>query len=212
MSSAVRIRLSCLQYYEAVYDTCTSDYPFNSLAPGRPGFSFKSAISNIVLLIGIFRSSYDNGLRWMSFDLPEDKSVLVQVMAWCPQATSHYLSQCWPRSKPPYCVTRPQWVKTHLDRNEETIHFYIDVTWALWCFKSPGIRLDCVFNKLFSLTIKETSNLYFTGPLWPVESRPKVTATWKSFAYHGVVIMKPCRESNGLAFGVWLKHHAQQEY
>ena len=26
------------------------------------------------------------------------KSALVQVMAWCHQATSHYLSQCWPRS------------------------------------------------------------------------------------------------------------------
>ena len=32
-------------------------------------------------------------------------------MAWCRQATSHYLSQCWPRSLPPYDVTRPQWVK-----------------------------------------------------------------------------------------------------
>ena len=31
----------------------------NSLAPGRSGFNFKSAISHIVLLIGIFRSSYD---------------------------------------------------------------------------------------------------------------------------------------------------------
>ena len=35
---------------------------------------------------------------------------LVQVMAWCHQATSHYLSQCWPRSLSPYGVTRPQWV------------------------------------------------------------------------------------------------------
>ena len=25
-------------------------------------------------------------------------STLVQVMAWCRQATSHYLSQCWPKS------------------------------------------------------------------------------------------------------------------
>ena len=33
-------------------------------------------------------------------------------MAWCHQATSHYLSQCWPRSLSPYDVTRPQWVKS----------------------------------------------------------------------------------------------------
>ena len=33
----------------------------------------------------------------MPLDLT-DKSTLVQVMAWCRQATSHCLSQCWPRS------------------------------------------------------------------------------------------------------------------
>ena len=37
-------------------------------------------------------------------------STLVQVMAWCRQAPSLYLSQCWPWSMPPYSVTRPQWV------------------------------------------------------------------------------------------------------
>ena len=34
-------------------------------------------------------------------------------MAWCSQAASHYLSQCWPRSLLPYGVTRPQWVDFH---------------------------------------------------------------------------------------------------
>ena len=29
----------------------------------------------------------------------------------CRQATSHYLSQCWPSSMSPYGVTMPQWVK-----------------------------------------------------------------------------------------------------
>ena len=58
----------------------------NSLAPGRSGFNFKCAIFNLVLLIGIFRSFYDNALRWMSWDLSEDKSTLVQVMARCRQA------------------------------------------------------------------------------------------------------------------------------
>ena len=49
-------------------------------------------------------------LRWTSLDLSDDKSILVQVMAWCRQATNHYLNQCWPRSLLPYGVTRPQWV------------------------------------------------------------------------------------------------------
>ena len=47
----------------------------------------------------------------MSLDFTDDQSTLVQVMAWYRQATSHYLSQCWPRSLSPYGVTRPQWVK-----------------------------------------------------------------------------------------------------
>ena len=38
------------------------------------------------------------------------RSALIQVMAWCRQATSQYLSQCWPRSMSPYGVIRPQWV------------------------------------------------------------------------------------------------------
>ena len=38
------------------------------------------------------------------------KLTLIQVMAWCHQATSHYLSQCWPRSISPYGISRPQWV------------------------------------------------------------------------------------------------------
>ena len=35
-------------------------------------------------------------LSWMSLDLTDDKSTLVQVMAWCCQTRSHYLSQYWP--------------------------------------------------------------------------------------------------------------------
>ena len=54
--------------------------------------------------------SSEIALRWTSLDLSDDKSTLVQVMAWCRQATSHYLGQCWPRSLSPYGVNRPQWV------------------------------------------------------------------------------------------------------
>ena len=82
----------------------------NSLAPGRSSCDFKNVIFNLPLLIGIFKSSYDNVLKWMPQDLTDDKSTLVQVIAWCRQASSHYLSQCWLRSMSPNGVTRPQWV------------------------------------------------------------------------------------------------------
>ena len=77
----------------------------------RSEWDSKNVVFNPVLLIGFFRSFHDNALRWMTQDLIDDKSTLVQVMAWCRQATSHYLSQCWLSSLSPYGVANPQWVK-----------------------------------------------------------------------------------------------------
>ena len=93
------------------------NWTFNSLAPGKPGYHFKTVIFNLVFFIGIFTSSNDNPPRWMPCALTNDKSTLVQVMAWCHQATSHYLSQCWPSSMSPYGVTRPQYVKNKFQWN-----------------------------------------------------------------------------------------------
>ena len=59
---------------------------------------------------------------WMSLDFTDDQSTLVQVMAWCCQATSHHLSQCWPRSLSPYGVTRPQCVNI-LRPEQNACHF-----------------------------------------------------------------------------------------
>ena len=52
-------------------------------------------------------------LRWMPQKFTDEKSTLVLVMAWCHQAPSHYLSQCWPRSLSSYGITRQQWVNYH---------------------------------------------------------------------------------------------------
>ena len=81
------------------------------LAPGRFQFNLGKVIFKLNLVNVGWGISYEIALRWMSQDLTDDKSTLIQVMAWCRQATSHYLSQCWPRSMLPYGVTRPQWVK-----------------------------------------------------------------------------------------------------
>ena len=61
-----------------------------------------------MLQVKIKGTSYD--FRWMLQNTFSDKATLVQVMAWCRQATSHYLSQCWPRFMSLYGVTRPQWL------------------------------------------------------------------------------------------------------
>ena len=55
---------------------------------------------------------HEIALRCMSPDLTDNKSTLVQVMAWCHQASSHYLSQCWPRSMLPHGITRLHCVKS----------------------------------------------------------------------------------------------------
>ena len=55
--------------------------------------------------------SSEIALRWVSLNLTDRKSTLVQVMAWCRQAPSHYLNQCWQRSTP-YGEKRPQWVNS----------------------------------------------------------------------------------------------------
>ena len=61
-----------------------------------------------------FLSTFEIALRWMPNNTLEDKSILDQVIAWCSQAISHYLSQCWSRSMLSHGVTRPQRVKEGL--------------------------------------------------------------------------------------------------
>ena len=96
-----------------------------SLAPGKSGSDFKNALLKLVLVIGTFRSFYDNISRWMT----GVKSTSVQVMAWCLTAPSHNLSQCWPRSMSPYGVTRPQCVSL-------CVMNLFQETWNILAFKS----------------------------------------------------------------------------
>ena len=83
---------------------------FNSLAPGKFAWNFRQVIFKQILVIDDWGISCEIALIWMSLDFTDDQSTLVQVMAWCRQATSHYLSQCWPRSLSLHGITRPQWV------------------------------------------------------------------------------------------------------
>ena len=84
---------------------------FNSLAPGRFEQSFRSVIFKLISVTDGWGISSKIALKWMPQDLTDDKSTLVQVMAWCRQATSHYLSQCWPRFMSLYGATGHKCVK-----------------------------------------------------------------------------------------------------
>ena len=83
----------------------------------------------------------------MPQNLNDDKSTLVQVMAWWRQATSHYLNQWWPRSPMPYGVTRPQWVNIcycqHSPEIESSSKFE-------WIYHDPMATrcINCEISKL----------------------------------------------------------------
>ena len=94
------------RYWNQIYLTF-----INSLAPGKFEWNFRYVIFKWILVSNGWGISFEIVLIWMSLDFTDDQSTLVQVMAWCRQAISHYLNQCWPRSPTPYGVTRPQWVK-----------------------------------------------------------------------------------------------------
>ena len=96
----------------------------NSLAPGRFKWNFGWLIVKLTLVTDGWVISCGIPLSWMSINLTDDKSILVQLMVWCRQATSHYLNQCWPRSMSPYGVTRPQWVMYHNNRNAAYIKMF----------------------------------------------------------------------------------------
>ena len=78
-----------------------------TLRPRQNGRHFED---NILKCIFFFKNVlYFIALIW----IPQhfiDKATVVQVMAWCHQAISYYLNQCWPRSMSPYAIIRPQWV------------------------------------------------------------------------------------------------------
>ena len=98
----------------------------NSLASGKFEWDFRYVIFKQILVIDGCGISYEIALILMSLDSADDQSTLVQVMAWCPQTASHYLSQCWPRYLSPYCVSRPQCVNFY-------IYFYMLSYWkSIW--------------------------------------------------------------------------------
>ena len=70
-------------------------------------WNFRWVLFKPIRVIDDWDTCCEIALRRMSLDLTDEKSTLVQVMAWCRQATTHYLSQCWPRSVSPYAVIRP---------------------------------------------------------------------------------------------------------
>ena len=80
-----------------------------------------------------------NSIIWMLQDLAGGKSILVQGRAWCHQATSHYMKQCWLQSLMPHGIIRPKWVKKNgplyiklCCLNHEKIYIFSAIWWNIW--------------------------------------------------------------------------------
>ena len=73
--------------------------PQSRAIPWEFEWNFIYVISIWILRIDGWGISCEIALIWMSLDFTDDQSTLVQVMAWCHQATSHFFKQCLPRSQ-----------------------------------------------------------------------------------------------------------------
>ena len=73
----------------------------HQLAPERFEWNFRQVIFKLILVIVGWGISCEIAFRWLSLDITDDKSTLVQAVASYHQATSHYLNQCLPRSLMP---------------------------------------------------------------------------------------------------------------
>ena len=62
--------------------------------PGHKPLSAPMMVSSLTHIC----VTWPHCVRWTAKSAFDDKSKLIQVMAWCHQATSHYLNQCWLRS------------------------------------------------------------------------------------------------------------------
>ena len=76
---------------------------FNTTRPEQDGCHFYRHFRNHYILISIL-------LNIVPVGLIDNKSALLQVMAWCHQAADHYLNQWWPSSTIPFGITCSQWV------------------------------------------------------------------------------------------------------
>ena len=83
----------------------SSAMSINSLTPGTCGSNVNCIIFEPIIQNISLSSCNEIAFGWVTPNLINEKSTLVQVMAWYRQATSYYLSQYCPRSMSPYGVT-----------------------------------------------------------------------------------------------------------
>ena len=148
---------------------------FNSLTPGWSGCEFKNANCKIVPLLLFLRSFHDNAFRWMPQFPTVDKLTSVQVMAWCHQAPSYYLKQCWSRSMSTYYFIRPQWVQIL-----ESYTKRLASSWWYWQISLEFCHLNFIISSMIIKEVKPCGLLM----TW---HKTVITPVLMLWSYHSLV-------------------------
>ena len=90
---------------------CQEQDSIDSLAPEWWGNNFAGVFFKHIMRTGLLSMICETGIRWEPRDPTYGVSTLVSVIAWCRQASGHYIGHCWPWSMSSYGVTRSKWVK-----------------------------------------------------------------------------------------------------
>ena len=86
-------------------------------------------------------------------------SILIQVMAWCRQAPSHYLNQYRPRSPTSYGVIRPQWINSDLQLELKSISVVTHLElWRCKCLHFRQVPLLVVFLENHEVQLRLVDN------------------------------------------------------
>ena len=103
-------------------------------------------------------------------------------MAWCHHTTSHYLSQCWPRSMSPCSITGPQWVEylpnSFISIGPDTGEDY-DV------FLSS---LETVDGINLNVQIPECEDNQNIGLWFPIKPKKYLIISWYLHVWNGVAV------------------------
>ena len=135
---------------------------------------FKLILQNSIVSI-----QCEIALRWMSQNLTSEKSTSVQVMAWCHQATSHYLTHCLPRSMLLNGIIRPQWIKEY---QGHTCLFHYTWVKSVFPFISQHWDLSVIRNLSFWKTLFSVYTMpWFLMAWWhkkPSHQHPWYWPSW----------------------------------
>ena len=100
-------------------------------------------------------------------------------MAWCRQALSHYISQCWPRCISSCGITRPQWVNPNpsefiLGSMKISAFSIISHHWDGTGSWNPSSRKTRIWSSMFNIMVADDL------------ATQSITRRWALGANHGI--------------------------